>query len=211
MTSSPQDPEARPEAGPQQTRTSEEARRRRSNTVVGVAVGAAVVATVVAATVLAPGEPGAGVAPEAADGPVEGVQEFPDQSQGHVETAVDYPQTLPVGGDHLPVWQSCGFYPTPVQEGAGVHSLEHGAVWLGYDPALPEDDLAILQQLAAENPYLLVSPVDGLGSPVVASAWGVQLETEGVGDERLETFLVTYLQGEQTPEPGAPCTGGLDA
>lgn len=109
------------------------------------------------------------------------------------------------------MWQNCGFYDAPVQEGAGVHSLEHGAVWVGFDPALPDPEVAVLQELAGTYPYLLVSPVEGLASPVVASAWGVQLELQGVADERLTEFLVTCLEGEQTPEPGAPCTGGLDA
>ena len=71
------------------------------------------------------------------------------------------------------------------------------------------EEVTALEQLAAENPYLLVSPAEGLSSPVVASAWGIQLALDGADDERLPVFLVKYLQGEQTPEQGAPCSGGL--
>ena len=90
-----------------------------------------------------------------------------------------------------------------------MHSLEHGAVWVTYDPDLPADDVDRLEALAGENPYLLVSPMRGLPSPVVASAWGLQLRVDSVADELLGAFLVQYQQGPQNPEPGAPCSGGL--
>jgi hypothetical protein len=50
--------------------------------------------------------------------------------------------------------------------------------------------------------------MDSLSSPVVLTAWGTQLEVDDASDPRVEPFLAKYRQGEQTPEPGAPCTGG---
>ncbi len=50
----------------------------------------------------------------------------------------------------------------------------------------------------------------GLPRPVVANAWGLQLQLDSVDDGRLPEFLVRHLQGEQTQEPGAPCSGGID-
>ncbi|NEE58476.1 DUF3105 domain-containing protein, partial [Streptomyces sp. SID8455] len=29
-------------------------------------------------------------------------------------------------------------------------------------------------------------------------------------DDRVAQFMTKYIQGPQTPEPGAACTGGLD-
>ena len=92
-----------------------------------------------------------------------------------------------------------------------VHSLEHGAVWVTYDPDLPAEQVRDLQELAASNGHLLVSPMRGLPSPVVASAWGVQLELGSTSDRRLPAFVARYQQGPQTPEPGAPCSGGTSA
>jgi hypothetical protein len=144
-----------------------------------------------------------------ADGSIDGVVTYEVTTNLHVDEPVDYPQTPPVGGEHLSVWQDCGFYDRAVVPEAAVHSLEHGAVWVTYDPDLPGDQVDRLEALAGENPYLLVSPVRGLPTPVVASAWGLQLRVDSVGDERLEAFLVSYQQGPQNPEPGAPCSGGL--
>jgi Protein of unknown function (DUF3105) len=127
----------------------------------------------------------------------------------HTEGNVDYAQTPPVGGEHNPVWQNCGFYDKPVTDENAVHSLEHGAVWITYRPDLPQDQVDILRDLAHSETYVLVSPYPGLPSPVVASAWGKQLRLQSADDPDLERFVQAYRQGPQTPERGAACTGGI--
>ncbi len=90
-----------------------------------------------------------------------------------------------------------------------VHTLEHGAVWVTYSPDLPQEEVSELQDLANSRDCVLVSPYPDLDSPVVASAWGKQLQLEGADDPALNRFVGSYLQGPQTPEPGATCTGGV--
>lgn len=131
-----------------------------------------------------------------------------DVVRDHVTDPVTYEQTPPVGGPHFAAWQNCGYYPSPVRNEHAVHSLEHGAVWITYHPDLPADQVAILRD-KAEQSYVLVSPYPDLPSPVVASAWGVQLPMESASDDALDAFLRQYRQGPQTPEPGAACTGGI--
>ncbi len=147
------------------------------------------------------------------DGPVppeeiEGVETFGELSQDHVDGPVDYDQDPPVGGAHAAVWQTCGVYDQPIADENAVHSLEHGAVWLTYDPGLPAEDVNELAGRAAVSTHVLVSPREGLPSPVVASAWSTQLQLDGATDERLDAFLATYVQGPQTPEPGVTCAQG---
>ncbi|MHB1164755.1 MAG: DUF3105 domain-containing protein [Candidatus Nanopelagicales bacterium] len=137
-----------------------------------------------------------------------GVSTFDGLTSNHAETPVTYAQTPAVGGDHSATLQNCGVYPTPVGEENAVHSLEHGAVWITYQPALPADQVTAITDLAAGQTHILVSPYPGLPSPVVASAWGVQLPLDSAADPRLEQFVKTYQRGPQTPEPGAPCSGG---
>ena len=127
----------------------------------------------------------------------------------HTQADVDYEQSPPVGGEHNPVWQNCGYYAEPVREENAVHSLEHGAVWITYSPDLPQDEVERLRDIAESQTYILVSPYVGLPSPVVASAWGKQLSLESAEDPDLERFIGAYRQGPQTPEPGAVCTGGI--
>jgi hypothetical protein len=148
---------------------------------------------------------------QAATAPIEGVQQFPGQERGHVAdgVTVTYNPLPPVGGQHSAAWQNCGIYTEPISNEHAVHSLEHGAVWVTYRPDLPADQLTALQAKVRGREYALLSPFPGLDSPVVASAWGLQLKLEAVNDERLERFLRRYLQGPQTPEPGAACFGGV--
>jgi len=141
---------------------------------------------------------------------IEGVVTFNRQARGHDAslkiTAVDLP---PVGGVHHDMFQNCGIYASPVETEKAVHSMEHGAVWITYQNGLPGEDIAILREQVANQPYLLLSPFPGQRSPVVLSGWGVQLELDSVQDERIEVFIAHYRIGPTTPERGASCTGGF--
>ena len=144
-----------------------------------------------------------------APNPLAAVQTFSGLTRNHTSGRVAYAQTPPVGGDHAPVWLNCGYYDQPVPNENAVHDLEHGAVWVTYRPGLAASQVARLKSLAEDQTYVTVSPYPGLPSPVVASAWGVQLRLPSATDPRLQEFLRKYVQGPQTPEPGAPCTGGV--
>lgn len=135
------------------------------------------------------------------------VQTYEDLSRDHVSDPPDYEQTPPAGGDHHDVWLNCGTYTEPVPDHHAVHSLEHGAVWLTYQPDLPQDQVEELTDLADQD-YVILSPYEGQPSPVMATAWGHQLGVDSAEDARLEEFVQEYKQGPQTPEPGAACTGG---
>ena len=141
---------------------------------------------------------------------IEGSISFGDQDRGH-DAAVEYEESglPPVGGTHSPNWQNCGIYDQPVEIKNAVHSMEHGAVWVAYQPELPASDVATLQNLVSGQSYVLLSPYPGLESPVVLTAWGIQLQVDAVDDERIEQFVDNYRLGPQTPEFGAPCTDGI--
>ncbi|MCZ2404447.1 DUF3105 domain-containing protein [Paenarthrobacter sp. Z7-10] len=145
----------------------------------------------------------------AASKPIDGIQSFTGLTRQHTSDHVTYPQNPPVGGDHAPVWTNCGTYTHPVNTWESVHSMEHGAVWVTYRPDLPQTQIDVLAKQAASHPYELLSPYPALPSAVVASAWGKQLKLDSAQDPRLPVFLKKYLQGPQTPEPGAPCSGGV--
>jgi Protein of unknown function (DUF3105) len=137
-----------------------------------------------------------------------GLQTYPGLARDHVPGAVVYPQTPPVGGKHSATWQNCGVYSAPVRNENAVHSLEHGAMWITYRPDLPASEIATIVKDTSGEPYALVSPYPGLPSPIVASAWGVQLKLNSANDPRLKSFVATYKSGSRAPEPGGECTGG---
>jgi putative peptide zinc metalloprotease protein len=137
------------------------------------------------------------------------VQTYQITSREHTDQPVRYDQSPPVGGDHAPIWQNCGFYDMPIQSEHAVHSMEHGAVWITYQPELPANQIAELRKLAYRQAYVLVSSYPDLQEPIVASAWGAQFAAESANDPELEQFIRAYRLGEQAPERGEPCIGGV--
>ena len=180
------------------------ARRRRATVAAVVVLGLAVLVAVLASA----GGNGGNSGDEVGGAAPEGVATFEVTEQNHVPGTVDYPQTPPVGGDHAPVWQNCGFYDESVVAEQGVHSLEHGAVWITYRPDLPASDQDELRALADRQTFVLVTPFEDLPAPIVASAWGRQLRLDAAGDPALAEFVRAFRQADSAPEPGAPCTGG---
>ena len=141
---------------------------------------------------------------------ISGVQayDYPN-GQGHVVTPVDYSESPPVGGDHDGEWADCTgtVYSVDIRNENAVHSLEHGAVWITYDPArVSQDDIATLSELVEGTSGRMLSPRPGLGAPISLQSWNNQLTLETATDPRLQQaadFLA--FNADITPEPGATC------
>ena len=141
---------------------------------------------------------------------IAGVEVFSGLTHKHVLTHLTYPQNPPVGGNHSPYVLACAVYRNVVPNEFAVHSLEHGAVWLTYQPDVPAADVNALGGLASLRPaYTLVSPYPGQPGRIMATAWGLQLSTSSAQDPRLKEFVQTYAGGGQGGEPGASCKGGV--
>ena len=188
----------------------QEARRKRNRTIAigsAIVVGVVVVALLVVSFVLIPQPASYSAGGSGAD--VEGVETF-ENTSAHVTGAVDYAQTPPAGGEHNPAWLNCGVYTESVPNENAVHSLEHGALWVTYDPSLSSSDLDALKAKLPST-YVILSPFDGLPSPIVLSGWNVQLQVDEADDPRIAQFFEEYWKSDLVPEPGALCTGGVDA
>ena len=184
------------------------ARQRRNRRLVAIlipAVALLAIGAIVLSVILTP-KPAAYTA-GGSGAVIEGVDTFTN-SGTHIETPVPYPQTPPAGGDHSATWLNCGIYTQPVPDQNAVHSLEHGAIWVTYDPSLDAGQLSTLRSKLPKT-FVILSPRDGLAAPIVLSGWNVQLELDSADDSRIAAFFEEYWQGENAPEPGASCTGGL--
>jgi Protein of unknown function (DUF3105). len=122
---------------------------------------------------------------------------------------VAYTHNPPIGGRHDQVWAACNgvVYETPVRVEHLVHSLEHGAVWIAYDPArLSAADVAALATLVEGKPYMVMSPYPEMASPVSLQSWGHQLAVDSVTDPRIDQFITALRVNPNThPEPNASC------
>jgi len=149
-----------------------------------------------------------------AGGPLpSGAVTYSENDHRHVTGAVQYDHVPPVGGAHNSIPLNCGVYSSPVNDTNAVHSLEHGAVWITYRPDAPASTVSQLQGFVkshylGDQRYLILSPYPGIPAPIVASAWGAQLQLDDPSDPRLEQFVKHFQGGAQGGEPGGACTGG---
>lgn len=147
----------------------------------------------------------------------------------HVDGPVTYTVTPPVGGPHNGTWMNAGVYTKPIPSERAVHNMEHGAVWITYEPDLPASEVAALtafvtkQSLIPEtgetatgaptsnsNRYLDLSPwaTRTLPAPIVMSAWGHQLRLSSATDARMQAFVDTFRNSATySPEYGAAVDG----
>ncbi|MDX2548312.1 DUF3105 domain-containing protein [Streptomyces sp. WI04-05B] len=132
-------------------------------------------------------------------------------TQNHVTKTVNYPMEPPVGGDHNQVWMNCNgdVYAKALNNMNAVHSLEHGAVWVTYNSKAAKADIDALAAKVKKTPYTLMSPDDKQADPIMLSAWGKQRTVTSAKDPNVDKFFEEFVQGKQTPEPGAACTNGL--
>ena len=183
---------------------------RKRNALIFGGIGAVILAVIIAVTLVIVNQVQVNREREAAASQaIEGVQEYPDVTFDHVDGPVEYEQTPPVGGDHSAIWTNCGIYTEPIPNENSVHSMEHGAVWITYNPDIGQAEIDRLTELVGNRSYVLLSPYSNLETPIAASAWGLQMEVDSADDARLAIFLDKYIQGEQTREPNAVCSGGL--
>src|SRR5712691_7336019 len=106
------------------------------------------------------------------------------RGHNHVNGPVTYSVTPPVGGDHNATWMNCGVYDKPVPTERAVHNMEHGAIWITYQPSLPKSELDQLYAFfakqktitpqgggaATSSRYLDITPYPGLPSPIVVTS-----------------------------------------
>ncbi len=162
--------------------------------------GVAVVALLVAAVLFSP-TPLRGVPEE-----TESIAVGPPE---HVDGDIYDDQDVPAGGAHSAAWLNCGYYDTPVPAENAVHSLEHGAVWITYNPDLDAGHVDRLRGFTEGLDKVIVSPVPGQESPILLTAWGNQLELDDAGDSRVEQFVNEFEGSTDAPEAGGACSGGV--
>jgi hypothetical protein len=142
---------------------------------------------------------------------IEGVERIKYEQGLHVtaQQRVAYDQSPPFGGPHDGVWADCQgtVYATAVRTENMIHSLEHGAVWIAYNPDQIKDDALNKLRVKVEGqPYMLMSPYPGLDRPISLQSWGHRLKLDSADDPRIDDFIRSLRQNRyQNPEPRGRC------
>lgn len=139
------------------------------------------------------------------------VETYQGGSTQHVDSTqvVAYTKSPPFGGAHDVAWATCTgvVYPEPVRNENMVHSLEHAAVWIAYNPdQVSGSQLELLASKVEGKPYMVMSPYPGLDSPISLQAWGHQLKLDDAADPRVDQFVFALQRNPYiSPEPRGTC------
>ena len=143
------------------------------------------------------------------DGIPEGTEAVTVSDATHIEGPIDYGDVVPAGGPHNQIPLNCEIYTNEIPTENAVHSLEHGAVWITYQPSIGGGAIDTLAGIARTRSKVILSPVSAQSSPIMATAWGWRLELTDPGDIRLRQFVNAFEGAATAPEPGATCVGGI--
>ena len=114
----------------------------------------------------------------------------------------DGPKCVPPnGGPQCGPWPA-GVFAQPVPDGNAVHSLEHGIVWITYNPELLSGEaIDILEHIADDfRRDVILSPRPQNSMAVAAVSWGRVLRLDAPDEQSLEDFIRTNR--DRSPEPG---------
>ena len=137
---------------------------------------------------------------------VEGVTIHPQIETGELVPGAtfDYGISTPTSGMYYKDAQACGIFEEEITAEEAATAIFYGAVVLWYQPDLPAADLAELVAIAGGYPsHVVVSPQDGLESPIVATSWKRLMNYDSAED--VGEFLDIYRR--RGPEDGACPTG----
>lgn len=123
-----------------------------------------------------------------------GVSKQAYEGRDHVASgqAVAYATATPTSGTHAASSPRCGIYSQQMPAEFAVHSLEHGAVVIWYQPSLATEEISGLEAIVNRfDDRVILSPNTELTQPVVATGWN-RLKAYDGADPELEQFIDTY-------------------
>ena len=128
------------------------------------------------------------------------IETFVSEGQEHVDvgTTITYLTDPPTSGPHYPSPQDGGYFETAIASGYLVHSLEHGAVVIYYNPAtVTASQKDSLKALAAAHPGIFAQvvcvPRDDATYPIILTAWTHRLRLTTYDQSRIDGFIALYL------------------
>lgn len=131
---------------------------------------------------------------------IQDVEQFGSQGTEHVRGEVDYERIPPLSGPHHGGVVNAGYYEQRQSTEKLVHSLEHGAVVIYYDPdVITEEARSDLQQRASTHTGTWTSVIvvpsiqEEPDAPYTLTAWQHRLRLDEYDSDAVTAFLAEYL------------------
>ena len=157
-------------------------------------VVAGFIAVIIVSKIPAPPEP-----------PRPGIEQA-DHGREHVSSKEYGGDQPPTSGSHAnPV--AWGVYDTEVRDDQVIHVMEHGGIYVSYQPDLPQDQIEKLKKLLSEpfsNPEfqpkkIVLAPRAANKSPIELSSWRRSESLASYDQKKIEEYITRNLG--KSPEP----------
>jgi hypothetical protein len=126
-------------------------------------------------------------------------------NQLHTSEGVAYTEVPPVSGQHSPIPADCGVYSSPLADENMVHSLEHGAVGILYQPDADIDDIRAAEKIVGDyDSHVFSAPYPDLPDPYTIVAWAHLMRLDSFDRDAVVEFIETFREGGDAPEE-QPC------
>jgi hypothetical protein len=129
--------------------------------------------------------------------------------RGHTNDPVGYESVPPTTGDHSPSAAPCGIHATQIPDELFVHSLEHGAVGVLYDPQQVEVETIrdIEAKVGEYDDRTISAPYTGTDTPITVTSWTKLMRLDSY-DEATVTEYIDAFRG--TGPEDLPCKNTQD-
>ncbi|MEK7077740.1 MAG: DUF3105 domain-containing protein [Patescibacteria group bacterium] len=104
-----------------------------------------------------------------------------------------YLSNPPTSGWHYGETVEWGVYDKELTDQNVIHNLEHGGIWITYQPDVPAELAENLKRLAGEyKRKVVLSPRAANDSPIALAAWGRLDKFDYFDEARIKKFIKAY-------------------
>ncbi|MFN2526839.1 MAG: DUF3105 domain-containing protein [Actinomycetota bacterium] len=124
------------------------------------------------------------------------VQELSATGVGdHRSGPQQYESVPPVSGPHDPGAAPCGVHDTQPTDENFVHTLEHGAVAILYDPTLELEEIQAIEAIVSDfDSHTVSAPYTGMPDPIAVASWSRLMRLETLDEDAVREYIDKYRQ-----------------
>lgn len=124
----------------------------------------------------------------------------------HTDQPVTYESDPPVSGSHAARPVNCGVYAEQVPNENMVHTLEHGAVGILYNPEASPDEIEQIEALVQSyDSHVISAPYAELDPQYAITSWAYTMPLESYDEAAVKEFVDVFRQGGDAPEANQEC------
>lgn len=120
-----------------------------------------------------------------------------------------YNSNPPTSGPHYGQTAQSGFRKEIITDQYIIHNLEHGDIWISYNPRVTDEIKEELKQFAAAK--VIITPREANDADITLAAWGrldsFNVENNALPINRVKDFIKRYINRGPEKVPGA--SGGI--